>query len=512
MNKFIKELEIGEIHFRDRWQFELKSEFFPLPTLKKNIYIQEFYFFIPNALQVNQETYSKSEFYRDQTNLMRYKTPEFQLKELYDQANTKSPLIRLSSLQNRTLQEKNIPIEDELKLLGNSIRSALRERISKLIKKARKVKSAHEEEMLFDDVNVFCEEIRQLRKEYLEVQSVFLERSTSSNIRSYFLYLDEFISNVINDYLTGFLEHLRKHKFSNREKFDGVLCDVLEQEKQHREENLPKIRMTKEDSISNEYVLYRSGLLNKFVQNALLLNATKFSLVQRYQNVIGSISAGIAMLFFFVFFVWQGEMFLIGSIPFILITVFLYIIKDRMKEGLKTISYQQFMKWFADYVTELRSPDGQEILGKMTESSSFVPEQNLPEEIIRIRNREFHVVLETFKRPEQVFYYKKKISIFKAEKPVDIRRRALNIISRFNISQFVKKADNPSQAYVTIDPKTREIIRRPLPKVYHLNIIIKNTYTTEELAEKIELKKFRVILDKNGIKRIEHVQQYASES
>ncbi|MGA8164403.1 MAG: hypothetical protein WB791_05170 [Waddliaceae bacterium] len=511
MNKFMKELEIGEIHLRDRWQFELKSEFFPLPTPEKNIYLQEFYFFIPNSLQVNQETYSKSQFYQDQTNLIRYKTPEFQLNELYDRTNAKSPLTRLSQLQKSLQENSSIPIiEDELKLLGNSIRSSLRESIRLLIKKGGKVKSLEEEEELFHEVSLFCEDILHLRREYLEVQTAFLAALTSGNIKHYLLYLDEFMSNCINYYLTGFIEYLRKQlQASNQEKFDDVLFHVLQHEHRHREENLPKLRITKEDSVNNEYVLYRSGLLNKFVQNALLLNTAKSSVAQRYRNIIGSISAGIAMLFFFVLFIWQGEVFLINSIPFILITVFLYIIKDRMKEGLKTISYRQFLKWFSDYVTEIRSPDGEAILGKMTESSAFVPERKLSDEITRVRNREFHVVLETFKRQEQVIYYKKKIAMFKPENPVDVRRCALNIIFRFNISQFVKKADNPSQSYVIADPKTKEMIRSRLPKVYHLNIIIKNTYNTEDAKTKVELKKFRVILDKNGIKRIEHVPQTA---
>ncbi len=30
MDKFMRELEGGEIHIRDKWQLELKSEFFPL--------------------------------------------------------------------------------------------------------------------------------------------------------------------------------------------------------------------------------------------------------------------------------------------------------------------------------------------------------------------------------------------------------------------------------------------------------------------------------------------------
>lgn len=80
MDEFIEDLTSGELQIRDRWQFELKSEFFPSSSQKNSHYNQEFYFFIPNALQINKLTYRKEDFYIDLTNLIRYKTPTFSLK------------------------------------------------------------------------------------------------------------------------------------------------------------------------------------------------------------------------------------------------------------------------------------------------------------------------------------------------------------------------------------------------------------------------------------------------
>ena len=79
------ELVEGEIHARDHLQFELKTEFSINPHLKQNIYKQEIFIFIPNSLQINANTYSKQQFYLDQTNLIRYKTPLLKIAELIDQ-------------------------------------------------------------------------------------------------------------------------------------------------------------------------------------------------------------------------------------------------------------------------------------------------------------------------------------------------------------------------------------------------------------------------------------------
>ena len=94
------EWQEGEIHTRDHLQFELKNELIINSNLTKNIYKQEFFLFIPNPLQINSQTYSKTQFYQDQTNLIRYTVPNMTLAELIDPRNSFSPLVRLKTLLN----------------------------------------------------------------------------------------------------------------------------------------------------------------------------------------------------------------------------------------------------------------------------------------------------------------------------------------------------------------------------------------------------------------------------
>lgn len=507
MEKFSKEIDPAEVHQRDHWQFELKSDFFTHPNLKKNTYIQEFYFFIPKSLQVNEESYSKQQFYLDETIFIRYKTPEFTLEELLDKDNVKSPFVRLTNLCASIPSKENIPIvQDELKLLGNIVRSSLRENVLKLVKSIDIVENTQEASLL-SDVKKLCAEISKLHSLYFEIQMDFSDKWKNTNQMSHFIYVDEFISEIINFYLIGLLDGVLRSNLNNKMLISEEIYDLLAKEKLHRETFLPKLRVINEDPKSREYILYRSGILNKFVLDALLLHTTRSSVTTRFRNIIGSIAAGIAMLFFFVLFVKQGSVLVLNSLPFVLLTVLLYILKDRMKEWLQVLSYRQFAKWFSDYKTEIFSPDGKTRLGTMWQYVSFVEEKELSKDLLHIRNREFHAVLESFKRPENVLYYKRKISLQQNAKPLDSRRNALNIISRYNVTKFLSKADNPSQDYITVDPQTREFDHTRLAKVYHLNVIQRNTYEKADGSLKIELKKFRLILDKNGIKRIEVISE-----
>jgi hypothetical protein len=497
MEKFKTEFEIGEIFRRDKWQFELKSEFFPSPKLKKNIYKQEFYFFIPNALQINDDNYTMKEFYHDQTNLIRYKTPIFSIQDLLDENNPLSPFIRIKQASEHSMTIEIIDlIEDELKLLANIIRSLLRKRAGEILQKIMKGNKDIE-----SDIHSLCTDIVKLTDSLSELEVLIIQINSTFPLLSHYYYANEFIHSAIRFYLTGLLDRIRAAEIHLSAEIEDEMTKLIIKGAEYEDNTIIKTKLQAEE----EYVFYKRGLLNKFILDALLLYTSRQMVLKRYSNLIASVAAGIAMLFFFILFIWQGTVFIINSIPFILITVLLYIAKDRIKEGIRNVSYQHFHRWFPDYVTEIRSPDGKYPLGSIEESFSFIKESELPIEIVKMRNREFHNILEAIKRPERILYYKRKIALLHPPKGNDIRRSALNIIFRFNISNFVHKADNPFHVLLKLDPKTHEIMKKRLPKVYHFNMILKNTYIDESLTKKVEFKKFRLILDKNGIKRLEQL-------
>lgn len=506
MNTFVKELESGEIHQSDRLQFELKSEFIPLIADRVSIFAQELYIFIPNSLQINPSTYSKEQFYRDETHFIRYKTPPFTFRRLIDPENALSPINcirkRLSVMEEEGEKRE---IEDELKLLGNIARSALRDRVIILV---RQLENGTAKEQPIG----FCEQCIKLRDEVVAFREAYgalkeeaLGRCLDEKLNTYFVYIDEFLSNTIDYYFSGLLYKMRSYRNPDFAGADAVIVAEIIKEKADRTSITVEPEEVDEGSIASEEVFYRRGLLKKFVIDALLLNTSRSSPDLALQNIVGSLAAGIAMLFYFLFFIWQGQVFVINSEPFIIATVLLYILKDRLKEVLKSISYRLAFRWFSDYTTKIRSPKGDVILGALKESFSFIDVKKLPEEIISVRNREFHVVLEDFRRPESVMHYKQTIEMEPKSHTALGRRNSLNVIFRFNISHFLDKADDPYHSYVSLDEATGDSIVMRLPKVYHLNIIMKNHYMHEDGTFHDELKKFRLIIDKDGIKRIDHI-------
>lgn len=505
MHKFEKELYEGQIQIRDKLQFELKSDFIPLATRKHNVFTQEFYFFIPNALQINHDTYLSSDFYRDCTNFLRYKTPQFRLRDLLSETNIQSPLYRLKALTDSTQSDTVLAtMEDELKLYGNIVRSAIRGRVRVLVKKLSSGQAEKEKEAVVNEILALVEEINLLKSAFHRLSSVYVERYPEGPVTEQFGYVDNFLTNVVDYQLTGLIETLQQRSFSEIDKVMKPLCNAISSQ-------LPLIVPSNEDemavsSLMEEYFLYQRNILNKFILDALHLNVSRTSLKIRYGQIFSGIAAGVAMLLYLLFFIWQGTIFVIDSAPFIIATVVLYIIKDRIKEWMKLFYHSAASNYFPDYRTKIRTPSGKHTIGILKESCFFIEPDRLPADVATSRNTEFHVVLEAFKRPETVMYYKKeadiKGSIYRGKKT---RRYQLNNIFRFNIHRFLEKAGNPYHNYIVLDKDTDHLVEKLLPKVYHVNIIMKNSFLDQLGAPKVEVQKFRLVLDKEGIKRIEQV-------
>lgn len=491
MDKFWKEIQTGNIQFRDRWQFELKSDFAATSDQPKTNHEQEFYIFVPNSLLINSQTYTVNDFFRDQTNFIRYKTPRFTFQELLNENNNESPL----TLFKKGLVAKN-KINYELKLLANIIRSELRDEIHQLVAPLEEGKKPVDIETFGKKVIQLCLDWKTFRREFKEVINS-LDTSEGSNVAITAAYVDEFLSGTFDYYVVGLLKYLRKLNDASLAACDALVCDTLTEEMNIRVKYFPPYAHPQE--ALNGEIIYRHSLLNKFVMDVLHLVSNRDALMHKHRNLIGSIAAGIAMLVFLLLFVSQASQFVVSSEPYIFLTVVFYILKDRIKEGLRSIPSIRGFGWLANYKTEIRSPDNSRLVGTLMELFTFLDQKEADPKIMEIRNKHFHTMLEKFQRPEKIIYYKKSVCIFSSS---FAKGSMLNIISRFNISQFFLKAGDPYLIYSVFDPATKKIVEIELPKSYHINIILKNTYSQEDNSKKITYQKFRLIVDKNGIKDV----------
>ena len=502
MNEFWEDLVSGEIQYRDRFQFEMKSEMEPGGRGETVSQTQEFYFFVPSSLQINEKTYTKEQFYNDQMNMIRFKTPIFALRELMDLQNRKSPLTRLKGLlEDKQSYDALEIIEDESKLLANIIRSACRREVLDLLL------APHESE----PVLAFTRDLKRFLNDYRQLVDAYQHQWPPETLHKHLHYIEAFMSHQVDYYLTGYLHEMRKRQDPNLPTTDQPICTLLVDEQKLREERLGEKRGVKANSFESELILYRNGLLKKFVSDALQLNISRYSFTQTFNHLIGAFAAGVAMLLYVSLLFWYGSNFLINSAPFLILSVFLYIIKDRVKEWLKNASLRTALKWFPDFTTKIQTPNEKITLGTLKESFGYVKEETLPQEIQDIREKQFHTVVDAFKRRETVMVYKQIITLNAFSTLRTARRMGVIIVSRLSVDYLLNKAGSPFHQYMALDPQTREVLMTHLPKVYHLNIIICTTTHRTGTPPLYDLKKYRLILDKNGIRHIDQIRAQNKE-
>ncbi len=492
----------GDIHLRDKFQFEVKSEYSPVPGQTNNTYTLEFYFFIPTALHVNKHTYAKKHFYYDQTSLIRLKTPHVPLPELIDTNHPHSPLsnVRQSYADDRSPPEKDV-LKD-LKLYANMARSDIRDRSLYFIEALKH--QALNPDRVYEGIEELCHEIISLRASYHNFMAEFAERWRNTRLVDYAQYIDEFISLTVDQHLTSLLHALQQYPESPIEQ----VTERILWESTHRANAKERSPYADDPEKNMEYFVYRSGLLKKFVWEALFLNIIRKEPAKPFREFAAMVAAGLAMLIYVFFLTWQlgGSQpggIIVNSTAFIMLSVFLYIIKDRFKDGLKNLSATFAARWFPDYRTHIETPDGETKLGYLKEYFSFLTPKEVPPKIIQIRNTGFHTELERAERLENVFFYKKEVVLFAEPEENHHRAPDLNDIMRYNIARFLLKASDAYKEYLEVDVKTGKLHVIHAPKVYHINIIMRRTFRDMTGEPHSDLRKFRIVVDKEGIKRVE---------
>lgn len=496
---------MGLIRFRDRYQVEIKSEFFRLHGQKSLKYGQEIFVFIPESLYISKENYNKQQYYQDQTNLIRFKTPVFSFKELLDEQNIYSPLHRLKELLNQNEEEKTLNfVKDETTLLGNILRSALRDRVDHLQEQLGHFLSHAREKRLIEEIVELIESVQKIQAKFNQLKASCFERWGSLQVYKYFTYVDEFICRSIDLWLTRLLKAVRACHSPALEGVDKQLVDMISL--QHPLQPVKKGKEKKRE----EQFQYERGLLNKFILTPLILQIKRESFQEKYSNLIGAIAAGIAMLIFLLggILIFDmrpgGNSFLVQSAPIVAATTLLYVLKDRVKSAIN-VAYQSWSgKWFSDYTTSIYTSD-EKRLGVMKESVAFLDSGSLPSEIETMRNGGFHTVLDEFKRPEFVIHHRMEVEVSSIENHKDARRKDLTSIFRLNIFNFLRKSSDVHTRYTTLDRQNNELVQLELPKTYHINVIAKNEYIGPDKEVKTEWYRYRLVVNKEGILRVEHL-------
>ena len=192
----------------DRHQVELKLDY-QLDRGKHTHYQISTYIFVPRSLGITEESYPKTELYRDIKNYIRIKTPQMSLRDLIE--DDLSPLKIVQQVIHQPgwyLKEaQNEQIIHALRLLGAMFKSSLREHINLVERRVRLAAPGQNLQPLvgnlIDEMIVESEKIgAQYRLLYAEFNMPYVQK----DVFLAHLLVDEYISLLIEESATEFFK------------------------------------------------------------------------------------------------------------------------------------------------------------------------------------------------------------------------------------------------------------------------------------------------------------------
>jgi hypothetical protein len=442
---------------------------------------------------MHRENYSKARFYDDLQTHIRFKTPSVLLTEIAGEQD--SPLARLEASivpqQDANNSAKLDAFEYRLKLFCCTLQSSLRDFVAYIGKSTNADDRKRLLQQYHHSAATIIDSYRALRSK------IFLPgvQQRASDIYS---FGDEYLSLLVERNCYDLLEHLRALGTSETQPGQRQIMDLIAQEVGYRESR--QYLSIPTDQNDNEQLIFRRNVLKKYMHNVLFLNASTKHEGKVIEHGLFGIAAGISMLFATVVLFLSQSVYGPLTLPVFGALVIGYMFKDRIKELLRVYFSKKISSVLFDHKTRIYSNPHRPI-GHCRESFDFIDEAKVPERVMKIRDRDHITEIESDWVSESVLRYRKRIRLSSGAISAvyrDIETDGINDIMRFSVAGFTRRMGDPRKSLFVLNKDDYRKVKAE--RVYHLNMILRYGG-----VERVRYKRFRIVLNRRKIKRIETV-------
>jgi hypothetical protein len=501
-----------EIH--DRKQFEIKLEYQPSGTDPTSKYHVDAYLFLPSSLNVDQDTWPREAFYTDIHNYVRLKTPILSFEELLTAEH--SPLVKLEDKVKLSQLHPQGELVYQAKMLSCVFRGALR-RFSREMNAACQAFAEPKPGMGGSDTlegatRASIEAVKRVLARFRGVGKQLVTRDVEERTRASMRLVDEYMSLSVEQFFrkvvaemdriprTGVYIEIRKE----------LMAQVINDEVYRKEAQLRSVISPTGD---NEEYMHRIGFLKKFCMNILFLAARRDHTRRNWEEVFFAVAAGLAMAFATAVAFAAQQRFPQVSLNFFMIVVLGYMLKDRIKDGLRRIFQRIASRVLYDRATDILDPVTQEEIGECKEKVDYGLAVKVPDEIQRLRQTDDFVTVSQGELEETVILYQKQIDLDSHKLPRmggGIVTGVTDII-RLNVERLLRDMDDPETALEYVDLEDFTVGRVRAAKSYQVDLAFRFAVDDGD-TKRTTLQLVRLVLDRNGIKRMVRFEPDAMRS
>jgi hypothetical protein len=500
----------SRIGVHDDNQFEVKLDYSIDASARRSRYVIETYLFVPRSLGLDPHTYHREQFYGDIQAYIRFKTPKVSLRALLDPDNEASPLLRMQARVPEVGADQVVDLDgrfgSEVRLFACVFRVGVRDQVRALSERVGSLQGqARARSVLVEDIDRLAlrlaDDVSAVLEHFRGYRADFVHPRRARWIQELYAFADEFVSLAVERNFTRLVAALDEDPVV-RDACSSARARIVERvvaEQAHRR-NAGYESVLSATRGSDQYV-HRIGALKKLMSSVLFLDMTKQSSGRRAANVGAGIAAAVAMLFSTIAAIWSQNRYGINSQAFVIALVVSYVFKDRIKEWLRTYFNKQFSRWLWDFSVTIRDPGNDDVVGRCREMFNFVDLADVPHAVYEARHCDATTVLEPKCKPETVVKHVKEVTLH-GRKIAAAHGRLLDVkdIVRFNVSNLLTRMDDPIHLVERF--QADEVRHIPCPKTYHVNVVM----TLRAASGERSYERFRVVLDKSGIRHLQEVQ------
>ena len=480
----------SKIEIHDKFSVVIDVTYDTIFKKKRSKYTTITYLFFADSLNINNKTYPATKFYNDVRLFLKYDTPKYTLNDINNEENSlvKNLITNIEKfIKNRSVKNRT-RFKDQVKMFAATFSSLIRRETDSLIKR---------KESSTDDITSFLEKIDLILLEFRKgVVFTIKESSLKEKNKNAVFYADEHISNVVELQLMQLFNYLQNKKFEHHI-LDKVVTLINSEQKYKKQKGYDS---PKDKNVNPEELLFKRNQLKKYIESVFFLKQDIRKDGAVFEQTLLALAAGLAMIFSTGIAFYYQQVYGNFTMPFFIALVVGYMLKDRIKGLVSMLFMSRSINLFYNYKIKITNSLGKKV-GLIKENFSFIPHKKLDSKIIKYRHIDLIVKSDTESLNEHVIQYKKKIAVYPKKFGNDLPDEkiiGLTDITRLNFHRFIQYMDDPTKEYILI--KKGEVYNKVANKIYHINIIQK--YYTEE---GIEFSRYRIIMNRNGIKRIEKV-------
>lgn len=481
----------AKIH--DRFTIEFKVGFNADREQTVNKFSMSTWLFIPYSLDINASTYTKDRFYRDLRTNTRLITPVFLLGEIAKGRAEPLELLKNSirRLADNPDKRNTGDYEYNIKMFAAIFKSSVRNQIFYILKPPAEVDR-------LDLCRELVTDISDILTSYRSLYRMISIPTLSRECFDYFLFGDEFMSNIVHKQLFRLVNHLKEeHNSIYAEAHEGIL-DLLEQEISYRKSRGYPV-IDKKSPDGNRDLVYRSGALKKYIESELFLNTAKKKDGVFVEQIYYSVAAGISMIFATAIAFSFQQKYGNFTMPLFVALVVGYMLKDRIKELSRYYFAHKLKEKYFDNKTTISI--NEHPVGWSKEGVDFINDHMVPREVLRIRSRTPLLEADNRYTEEKIILFRKILELDREQ--LDLNSEyyisGINDILRFNLSSYLQKMDDP-EVPLYILSKENGYQQITGSKVYYLNFVMQFRYNQYE-----SFKRYRIVFNRNGIIEIEEL-------